>query len=170
MVERAGGYYGTTFRGERRVTQGDPPSPTIFNVVVNAVMKNWVAVKVGGAEGQGKRGQDGRHQAAIFYAENGMVISSDPCWNQGAFTTLVGLFDRVDLRTNVGKTVSMVCRPYQAAGNQSKAAYGRQITGEGPTYLELQKGRVQCRECGEEMAAISVARHTMNQHGQAAEA
>ena len=38
MVERAGGYYRTAFGGERGVTQGDPLSPTIFNVVVDAVV------------------------------------------------------------------------------------------------------------------------------------
>ena len=33
MVARAGGYYGEAFKGARGVTQGDPLSPTIFNVV-----------------------------------------------------------------------------------------------------------------------------------------
>ena len=63
-----------------------------------------------------------------------MVASLDPQWLQGAFSTLVGLFDRVILRTNFGKTVGMVCRPCQVAGNQSEAAYGRWMTGEGPSY------------------------------------
>ena len=39
MAARAGGYYGTTFGGERGVTQGDPMSPTLFNVVVDAVVR-----------------------------------------------------------------------------------------------------------------------------------
>ena len=38
MVAQAGGYYGTGFKGARGVTQGDPLSPTIFNVVVDAVV------------------------------------------------------------------------------------------------------------------------------------
>ena len=42
--------------------------------------------------------------------------------------------------------------------------------GEGPTYRERQKGRVSYRECGEEMAAGSLAIHLMTQHGQVAEA
>ena len=42
MVARAGGYYGTSFEGERGVMQGDLLSPTIFNVVVDAVVWHWV--------------------------------------------------------------------------------------------------------------------------------
>ena len=38
MVARAGGYYGTVFKGEGGVTQGDPLSPTIFNMVVDTVV------------------------------------------------------------------------------------------------------------------------------------
>ena len=59
-----------------------------------------------------------------------MVVSSDPRWLQWEFDALVSLFEQVGLRTNAGKTVSMVCRPFQAAGTQSVAAYGRKMTGE----------------------------------------
>ena len=112
--------------------QGDPLSPTIFNVVVDAVVRHWVNGIVEEAEARGEMGWEGRHQAALFYAEDRMVFSSDPAWLQGAFTALVGLFDRVGLMTNVGKTVSMVCHPCQAgAGNRTEEAYGRRITGEG---------------------------------------
>ena len=72
------------------------------------------------------------------------------------------------LQINVKNTVGMVCRPYQAAGNQSDVAYGRRMTGEGPTYRERQKGRVQCRECREEMVAVSLAWHRMT-HNELAE-
>ena len=98
MVERAVRYYGTAFQGERGVTQGNPLSPTIFNVVVDAVVRHWVTSAIAEAEAQGELGKEGRHQAALFYANGGMVASSDPGWLQGAFNTLVGLFDRVGLR------------------------------------------------------------------------
>ena len=58
---------------------------------------------------------------------------------------MVSLFDRVGMWTNVGKTVGMVCRPCQAAGNLLEAAYRKRFTGEGPTYKEQLKGRVSCR-------------------------
>ena len=91
--------------------QGDPLSPTIFNVVVNAVLQNWVTVVIAGAEKRGDRRKESRHQDTLLYAEDFMIASSDPRWLQGAFNTLVGLFDRVGLRTNVGKTVVMVYHP-----------------------------------------------------------
>ena len=81
-----------------------------------------------------------------------MVASSDPRCIQGAFSTLVGLVDRVVLRTNVGNKFVIVCRPCQAAGTQSEVAYGQRMTRKGPSYRERQKGRVQCKECGDKMA------------------
>ena len=72
---------------------------------------------------------------ALFYADNGMVVSSDPAWLQGAFNALVAIFDRVVLLTNVGKTVSMVCHPcWAGAGHRTEEAYGRRLTGVGRSY------------------------------------
>ena len=55
MVARAGGYYGTGFKGERGVTHGNPLSTTIFNVVVDAVVHHWVKLAVEEADMQGER-------------------------------------------------------------------------------------------------------------------
>ena len=41
MVARAGGYYTEPFCGDIGVNQGDPLSPTIFNVVVDLVLRHW---------------------------------------------------------------------------------------------------------------------------------
>ena len=66
MVSRAGGYYRTALQGARGVTQGNPLSPIIFNVVVDVVFSNWVTVVIVGAEEQDERGQESRHQSALF--------------------------------------------------------------------------------------------------------
>ena len=167
MVARAGGYYGKVFKGEIGVTQGDLLSPTIFNVVVDTVVQHWVAGVISDAEAREDLEQEGQHQAVLFYSDNGMVASSDPLWLQGAFNTLVGLFDRVGLRENVRKTVGMVCHPWQAAGNLSMEAYGRRFTGVGHTYRERLKGPVACGECGELLVAGSLLSHLMTQHRRA---
>ena len=57
MVARAGGYYGTAFGGERVVTQGDLLSPTISNMVVDAVVRHWVNGIVEEAEARGETGR-----------------------------------------------------------------------------------------------------------------
>ena len=64
-----------------------------------------------------------------------MVASLDPRWLQGGFRTLVGLFERVGMKINVGKTVGMVFRPFQLEGTQLEAAYRRRMKGAGPSYL-----------------------------------
>ena len=117
MITREGGYYGAAFKGARGVKEGYPISPTIFNVVVDAVVRHWVTDMVEGAEEWGEHGKESRHQNALFYVDGGMVTLPDPRWLHGAFSTLVRLFDRVGLNMNVGKTVGMVCRPCQAEEN-----------------------------------------------------
>ena len=67
-------------------------------------------VMVEGVEERGEREQDCRHHNSRFYTEYGMVASVDPQWLQGVFITLVGLFNRLGLQTNSGKTFGMVCR------------------------------------------------------------
>ena len=97
-----------------------------------------------------------------------MVASLYPAWFQGAFNVLVGLFDRVGLQTNFGKTVGMVCHPCQAAVNITQAVYRRRLTGEGDSYRERQRDWVECEECGEQLAVGSMSSHMMTRHGKAA--
>ena len=129
------------------------------------MVRHWFTLAVEEAETRGERGREGRHQAALLYTDDGMVASSDPRWLQWAFNTLVGLFDCVGLQTNVGKMVIMTCRPCPAAGNQSETAYGHKMTGEGMTYRERKRERVEYGDCGKGMMAGSLDTHQMVQHG-----
>ena len=69
------GYYVIKFFSV--VTQGDLISPTIFNVVVDAVVRHWVSVIMEGAEERGERVQESIYQNSSFYTDNGMVALSD---------------------------------------------------------------------------------------------
>ena len=111
MVARARRYFGRPFKGYHKVTQGNSLSPTIFNMVVDAIIRHWVAVvdpTKYGTEGLGLPIQD---LEAYFYANNVLVVLTHPERLQRAFNVLTGLFDRVGLRKNTRKTVSMACQP-----------------------------------------------------------
>ena len=91
-------------------------------MVVDVVVRHWIDGLVAETAEKVETGREGRHQSAVFYADDGMVASSDPAWLQGAFSALVAIFDRVGLRTNFGKTVSMACHPCRTgAGNRTEA-------------------------------------------------
>ena len=49
MPAKAGGHYSSAFQSHPGLTQGDPISPTTFNVVVDAFIRHWVTV-VGGPQ------------------------------------------------------------------------------------------------------------------------
>ena len=72
------------------------------------MVRNCVTMALDEAEKRGERENEVRHQADLFYADDGMVASYDPRWLQWAFNALLSLFERVGLQKNVGKTVSMV--------------------------------------------------------------
>ena len=113
-------------------------------MVVDVVVCHWLQIATQEAERRGERGREGQHQSALFYADDGMLASSDPRWLQWAFTQLVGLFDRVGMKTNCKKTVCMTCRPCSTPGNRSEETYGHTMTGDGPTPRERKRERVTC--------------------------
>ena len=70
LVCKTGGYFGTPFKALCGVTQGDPLSPRIFNLMVDAVIWEWLHQVLGE-----KVAADGieahiRVLLAAFYADN----------------------------------------------------------------------------------------------------
>ena len=99
---------------------------------------------------------------AIFYADDGLIASRNPKTLQTAVNLLTGLFDRVGLQTNTTKTEVMVFVPGKIRTFLSESAYRARMDedfrGEG-------KGRkVECSECGKELAVGSLAGHLSKQH------
>ena len=64
-------------------------------------------------------------KASFFYADVDMVSSTNPKWLQTAFDMLTRLFDREGLKTNVWKTMGVVCHPFWEARVRSDEAYTR---------------------------------------------
>ena len=106
---RAQGRYGPIFKAGRGVTQGGPLSPKIFNVMVDAVVRQWLRIVLGDEYTMPEVEIDEVVQlfAALFYADDGYIASSDAETLQRSVDVLTGLFDRVGLKTNVDKTKVM---------------------------------------------------------------
>ena len=95
MVAWDRGYYGATFKGFCRVTQGDPLSPTIFNVVVDAFLRHWFTIVMKldeavlpGASNIERSGRNVHYLAAYFYIDNGLLASTQATCLQRDFDIL----------------------------------------------------------------------------------
>ena len=97
--------------------------------------------------------------------DNVLVASANTGWIQTVSDTLTWIFNRVGLRTNVRKTVGMVCQPFRVVEVQADEAYKIRMTGEGQRYQERQQEQVQCLECGKDLARGSLASHRQTQYG-----
>ena len=93
------------------MTQGDPVSPTIFNILVNVVVWDTLMEVSGPQEANHALGWLVGGQDTVFYANDGLISGRNPIWVQGALTTLVWTFEGMGLYTNLGKTKYMICTP-----------------------------------------------------------
>ena len=111
MVARAECYCGTPFRGQQGVTLRGRLSPTIFNMVVEAVIRHWVVLVMGEEAVSDSFGRLIQCLVAFFYAHNSLIDSPRPARIQADLDVFMVLFDRVGLHTTVNKTVEMLCHP-----------------------------------------------------------
>jgi hypothetical protein len=118
----------------RGVSQGDPVSPTIFNIVVDAVVRYWLSQVCGADAALAGLGYEVKNQCVLFYADDGLLVGRKKEWVQDAFDVLIGLFERVGLRKNTGKMKAMICMLGYISGRQSDGAYERRMTGNGDDF------------------------------------
>ena len=92
---RQQGVYSVPLDVERGCTQGDTDSPIIFNIIVDAVLRAW---KIGTF----------KNTKALFYADDGLLEHTNAEELQQHLNKIIGLFERVGLRTNETKTKYMI--------------------------------------------------------------
>jgi hypothetical protein len=110
MVCRMGGSFGKPFATFWGVTQGGPLSSIMFNVCVDAVIREWHRRTINEDAASGVFPEACREIVAFFF-DDGLVGSRDPIWLQSAMEVLVTLFKGIGLRTNYNKTKVMTCVP-----------------------------------------------------------
>jgi hypothetical protein len=166
LVARQAGYHGRPFSATRGVTQGDPLSPTFFNIVVDAVVRYWLSLVLDGTETDDGLGRSVAEQLALFYADDGLIGARNHEWLQTALDCLISLFERMGLRTNTSKTKAMTCTPGYISGRVSSPTYKRRREGGGESPRTRRRRRVTCGTCGADLAAGSLPDHMLRQHGE----
>jgi hypothetical protein len=90
--------------------QSKPLSSKIFNILLNAVAREWYRQL--GEESELEEEAITELMATffvIFYVDDAYLASRDPKFLQREVTILVNLFARVGLETNVKKTHTIIC-------------------------------------------------------------
>ncbi len=122
LVCCAGGSFGKLSEAFRGITQGGPLSSLMFNVCVDAVMREWLWQRLSREATQG-RFKEVCREIVVFFVDDRPVRSRDPIWLQSALNVLVTLFERIGLRTNPDKTKIMMFVPGNIQVSHTKAAY-----------------------------------------------
>ena len=104
------------------------------------------------------------YQYIFFYAKDGRIAGRNPIWVQGTLTTLIQIFERVDLYKNLGNTKSRTYTPSFVWDKMVKKAYNMRAMGEGNTSQEWKRTRVSCGECDKTMAESSLQQHVASIH------
>lgn len=134
------------------MTQGDPLSPIIFNVIVDAVVRCLRAK----APFESLRG--------LFYADDGWLASHDPMVAQNTVDSATDLFRRMGRQMNAAKTKTMHGHPGNEVHAIASPAFARRLTGIGETYLARKRRMVSCDECGKLVQERNLAKHLVTQH------
>ena len=168
IVTRQSGFHGPIFTATRGGTQGGLFTPTLFNICVDNVIRYWLSLVVEDKQVSTQGfGTAVANQMALFYADDGLISSTDPTWLQQALDVLTGLFRRIGLSTNAAKTKMMTCYPGSITTRLSPQAYTRRMTGQGNTFRQRQRLRVTCPvdSCRKELNQGSMKTHLRRVHG-----
>ncbi len=106
------GNYGMPFKMGCGVTKGNPLSAKLFNVMVDAVAREWLQILREESELEGEDLDEMMDALfTIFYVDNAYIAAWDPLFLQQAIDGFVSTFERVGLKTNITKTKAMICTP-----------------------------------------------------------
>ena len=147
------------FQGlERGNPRGGGLSPTIFNLMVGVIVRDWMRQ----LEEKGVDTEDIHQIVACFCADNGLTAARDPLTLQKATDASAALFERCGPKTNTTKMEAIMFVPGRIRTPLTEEAYQARMS---DFHREDRKGRrVSCHVCQEEMAVGLLKSHLATQH------
>jgi hypothetical protein len=153
IVPKSGGYFGIPFPAWRGVHQGDIISPIIFNIIGDAVVREWYF----------RMGDD--NTQTFFYTDDGRLAGTDPATIQKGLTLIVELFKCMNLHLNTDKTKAMIMFPHASSRQESREAYTCRFDQSLPTHKERSLQKVNCPQCNRRMNQQFLPIHQHEAHG-----
>jgi hypothetical protein len=147
----------------RGVTQGSPLSLPMFNLCVDAVVREWLYQALSDNAARKGIGDDIAEWLVAFSIDDGLVASRDPIWLQLSFDILVSLFECIGLYTNAAKTKITPCIPGRIREGFMEEEYTLHRTGV-ETATNRKRHRVVCQICSASLQAGSLTSHLETQH------
>jgi hypothetical protein len=135
----------------------------MFNVCVDAVIREWLHWTFGEDAARNGIGDRVAEILVAFYVNDGLIASRDPVWLQKSLDILVGLFERIGLFMNAAKMKVMVCIPGRIREGYTKEGYA-DYKSQTVTATDKKRCRVDCEICGASLAAGSYQSHLEWQH------
>ena len=155
------------FMAGRGATQGGPLSAKLFNILVDAVAREWLARLSQEATQGHKEGYLSeliRGFLSIFYVDDAYFALRDPVFLQTALDILVELFEHVGLETNCLKTQAMICTPGRIRNQLPSASYHCMQLGF-QTSKQWEARHVNYSHCNATLQAPSLPHHLATLHG-----
>jgi hypothetical protein len=155
MTPKQNNYYGNHFRADREVRQGDIVSPTIFKIIIDAVIR---------ATKEEMKNED--KTTIIFYADDGFIGGFNHTSVQNTLDSFVRNFKSFGLIMNAKKTKAMTLLGSKTIHRLSEEAYHQKITKEGLSCQQKQQLKVKCEFCTEEIQTKSLKQHQLSKRCQ----
>ena len=111
IVSKASKCLGIAFETGRGLIQGDPTSPMVFNIMVDAVVRAVLNMLCGPQEAHHGMDWAAGERNLVFHANDSRIVGWDHEWVQDALTVTAATFYRMVLDANLEKTKAMVCTP-----------------------------------------------------------
>ena len=138
-------YHGPNFKSTRGTAQGELIYMTLFNVVVDNLVRMWLAMTVEDqVVAQEGLGLDVRRSLGFFYTNDGRTGAEKSEWIQNVIKVLITLFRKYGIIVNVAKYQTMTCQPRALRLGMSEEVVGLQYMGVGLSYCERLQIRISC--------------------------
>ena len=160
LVPKQSGFFGEPFAAERGVTQGDIISPTIFNIIVDAVLRIWYA-KMNLVVNDAVLPET----SAIFYADDGKIAGENHARVQEGLSLITDLFARMGLNMSQAKTKSVITTGDLQYHSIAEVAYKRRMVGGEESYRKRKSRKISCPTCEMVIAESHLKTHLLHQHG-----